>query len=182
MPTLKEPPVVFSNSYESLFRVLGPQFDAAAHQAFLAQGVNPKALQAAYPYETWVASLRWAMKRLWPEATLDEATYRMGRAMFTSFAETTIGRALVPLLRVMGPRRGLERMARNLRASNNYSEVTVTPRGPNQYELWVNLVAFPQYFRGLIEAGLQSSGAKDVAIEIVTHDAVEGARFWITWK
>lgn len=178
----KAPPVVFATSYESLFRVLGPRLDAEAEKALLAQGVNAKSLNAAYPYDTWVASLRWAMKVLWPEASHDEATYRMGRAIFTSFADTLMGKALVPLLRLMGPKRGLERMARNLRTTNNYSEVKLTQRGPTDFELWINLVAFPHYFRGLLEVGLETSGAKDVQVEVASHHPERGLVLFISWK
>lgn len=181
MATPRPPPVVFSNSYESLFRVLGPRLDAAAERALLAQGVNPRALHAAYPYETWVASLRWAMELLWPGVALEEATYRMGRAIFVSFAETLMGRALMPLLRLMGPARGLQRMARNLRTTNNYSEATVSQRGPTQYELKLNLVAFPHYYRGLLEAGLEYTGARDIQVE-VAGTAEGGCTVWVSWS
>lgn len=173
---------VFGSSYEALIRVMGDKLDADFATKLKAQGVDIKAINPAYPYETWVESLELAMAVLWPGASKDEATYRMGRAMFDSWGHTLMGRALLPLLRLLGPKRGIERMTRNFRSSNNYAETKVTARGPTEYELWLNLVAFPHYYRGLLEAGLVASGAKDAKVEVVSHAPTGEAVLLLSWK
>jgi uncharacterized protein (TIGR02265 family) len=73
------------------------------------------------------------------------------------------------MIRVLGPRRGLERMTRNLRTSNNYAEARLSQTGATTWELWINRVAFPHYYRGLITCGLEHCGAKSPRVELVSH-------------
>lgn len=117
------------------------------------------------------------MAKLWPGAPRDEATYKLGRAMFESFGHTFIGKALLQMLRV----RGLQRMTRNLRTSNNYSDTRLSQMGATAWELWINRVAFPHYYRGLIECGLAYCGAKDVRVEVVTHTPDGAAVLIVAW-
>ena len=58
----------------------------------------------------------------------------------------------------------------------------LTEVGPNRYELWVNKVAFPHYFRGLLEAGLEFGGAAEVKVEVGSVSATEGVVFGLSWK
>lgn len=104
----------------------------------------------------------------------------LGRAMFDSFGHTLLGKALL-MVRVLGPNRELQRMTRNLRTSNNYSDTKLTQKGPTAWELWINLVAFPHYYRGLVECGLQHSGAKNVQVEILSHTPNGAAVLLIAW-
>jgi uncharacterized protein (TIGR02265 family) len=180
-PAPPDGPVVFGTSVEALVRVLGPTLTEPVRARFLALGVDLERPNPAYPYETWLDALRLAMALKWPEAPLDEATYRMGRAIFESYGETVMGKALLQLVKVLGPRRGLERMTRNLRTTNNYSETRLTVVGPNQYHLWVNKVAFPHYFRGLLEAGLEFGGAKHLSVRVASVSAEEGVVFDLSW-
>lgn len=177
-----EAPVVFGNSVEALVRVLGAALTPAVHQRFLKLGVDLTRPNPAYPYQQWLETLELAMEVLWPGLARDEATYRMGRAIFESYGETVLGKALLQVVRVLGPRRALERMSRNLRTTNNYSETKLTEVGPNQFELWVNRVAFPHYFRGLLQAGLEFGGAAQPAVAVARVSETEGVVFTITWS
>lgn len=174
-------PLVFTASYESLARALGPKLDPSAKAKFRAHGVDfDRPLQSAYPLTTWVQSLEVACELLLPGRPRDEQTYLVGRRIVLGFAETMVGKALFALLRIQGPHRGLMRMARNLRMSNNYSESSLEKTGVG-YRLWVNKVNFPHYYRGVFEAGLESVGAKDIAVKLLQHDAA-GASFDITFR
>ena len=175
-------PVVFTASYESLTRALGPKLDARAKQRFREHGVElDKPLHAAYPLATWVKSLELACELLAPGKSRDEATHVVGTRIILSFTETTVGRATFALLRIMGAHRGLERMRRNLRMSNNYSETTLTKAADGSYELWCNLVTFPHYYRGIFEVGLGALGARDVVVRVLSHDE-KGARFHLSFR
>ncbi|MDP3231653.1 MAG: DUF2378 family protein [Myxococcales bacterium] len=179
---MADAPVVFGNSVESLVRVLGPALDEKVRQKFLALGIDLFKPNPAYPYELWVEALQLAMDLLWPGVARDVATWRMGRAIFESYGQTVMGKALMALVKVLGPKRALDRMSRNLRTTNNYSETRLTEVGPNRYELWVNRVAFPHYFRGLLEAGLEFGGATEVKVEVGSVSATEGVAFNLSWK
>lgn len=177
-----EAPVVFGNSVEALVRVLGPALDGPVKARFLAIGVDLFNPNPAYPYEQWLATLSLAMEVLWPTLPRDEATFRMGRAIFESYGQTVMGKALLQLVKVLGPRRALERMSRNLRTTNNYSDTKLTELGPNHFHLWVNRVAFPHYFRGLLEAGLEFGGAKEVKVSLQSVSADQGVVFDLAWR
>jgi uncharacterized protein (TIGR02265 family) len=175
-------PVVFGTSVEALVRVLGPSLDASVRQRFRELGVDLDRPNPAYPYAQWLDTLRLAMAIKWPGMPLDEATFRMGRAIFESYGQTLMGKALLQLVKVLGPRRGLDRMTRNLRTTNNYSETRLTVVGPNQYQLWVNKAAFPHYFRGVLVAGLEFSGAKGLSVQLVRASPEDGVVFDLSWE
>lgn len=159
-----EAPVVFGNSVEALVRVLEPVLTPSLAARYQALGIDLFRPNPAYPYELWVEGLQLAMAELYPGVAPDEATYRLGRALFESYGTTMLGRAVLQLAKVLGSRRALERMARNLRTTNNYSDTRLVERGPGHFELWVNKAAFPHYFRGLLKAGLEYTGARNVQV------------------
>ncbi|MBL8936878.1 MAG: DUF2378 family protein, partial [Archangium sp.] len=72
--------------------------------------------------------------------------------------------------------------SRNLRTTNNYSDTRLTELGPNHFHLWVNRVAFPHYFRGLLEAGLEFGGARGVRVAIASVSAEQGVVFDLAWS
>lgn len=175
-------PLVFGNSWEALTRVLGDQLDDGLRARFTALGVDMRRPNPAYPYETWVKSLELAMAVLYPGASEDEGSYRIGRAMLESYGYTLVGRALLAMLRALGPRRSLERMERNLRTTNNYSQLKVIMTSYNTYEITVNHVRFKHYYRGLFEFGLQNGGARDVKVTIHHEAQPDSFTFHISWR
>ena len=72
-----------------------------------------------------------------------------------------VGTALIGLLRVLGPRRTLERTTRNIRSANNYTEATLEAVAPNHYRVRVNYVVRPGFYAGIIEQCCRAGGAKD---------------------
>ena len=179
---MADAPVVFAASYESLIRLLGDKLDARAHERFRAHGVDlTKPLLPAYPLATWIESLKVAMDLVAPGKPVEVASHLVGRRLVTSLAETTVGKALFALLRVIGHRRGLQRFTRSLRMTNNYSETRLTELPDGSYELWCSNVTYAHYYRGVMEAGLESLGAKAVEVKVLTHDA-QGATFSLRFR
>lgn len=175
-------PVVFSTAYEALIRVLEGKLDPAAHERFLALGVNLRApLKAAYPYDTWIQSLRVAADLIAPGQSLEEATFLLGYRVLESYSLTLVGKATMGFLRVIGTRRGLEMMRRNLRTTNNYTETKLTEPSPGVFHLWCNHVTFPNYYRGVFKAAFRALGHPEARVEVVSHDQ-EGATYLISWK
>jgi uncharacterized protein (TIGR02265 family) len=174
--------VVFSSAYESLRRALGDDLAPAAMERFRAHGVDLYGrLRVAYPYETWITSLRVAAELLAPGASEEEATYVVGRRILESYVETMIGKATFGVLRVIGPRRGFDQIRRSLRTTNNYSRTTFTEVSPKVFHLWCSQVTFPHYYRGIFEAGLELVGQKNGSAKLLAHDEV-GATFEIRWS
>lgn len=172
--------VVFGTCWDALGEALGPSLDEPFRQELRSLGVDLSRLNAAYPYELWLRSIELAMERLWPGVDRDEATYRMGRAMYERFGQTIVGRALMQVLAVLGPRRSLERMERNFRTANNYSHTRLIQLESNHYELSVSDVHFPHYYRGILTAGLERS-TRSASVKVIAHQPDGDATFDIRW-
>ena len=172
---------MFASAYESLRRALGDALDVPALERFRAHGVDLFGrLKVAYPYQTWIESLRLAAELLAPGAPIEEATYVVGRRILESYAETVIGKATFGVLRVIGARRGFNQIRRSLRTTNNYSQSTFTEVAPGVFHLWCSNVTFPHYYRGVFEAGMELTGQKNGRARLLSHDEA-GATFEIRW-
>ncbi|HZN95152.1 MAG TPA: DUF2378 family protein, partial [Myxococcales bacterium] len=138
-------------------------------------------LKVAYPYQSWIASLRVAADLLAPGQPMEEATYVIGRRILESYAETMVGKATFGFLKVIGPRRGFDQLRRSLRTGNNYAQTSFAEVSPGVFQLWVGPVTFPHYYRGLLEAGLEVIGRKDGVVKLIRHDEA-GATFEVRWS
>ena len=79
-------------------------------------------LQPAYPSSVLPACIVLTAQTLYPTEPLEQALKVIGRTFFLGFIDTLLGRAMLGLLRIIGPRRSLERMQRNFRTGSNYIE------------------------------------------------------------
>src|SRR5947209_2181968 len=116
-----EPKVVFGPSVEALLRAFGPPFDPRALAALKSLGVDPERPMAAYPLELYMQMLAALVNVHFPGMAEDAQYFEMGRAFIRGFERTLIGRAQLGVLRLIGPRRTLERLTRSFRAANNYA-------------------------------------------------------------
>jgi uncharacterized protein (TIGR02265 family) len=174
--------LVFSNSFEALQRALGPTLTERTRQRYRELGVDFTRLESAYPLATWVKALTLAAELLGPGRSMEEATYIVGTRILTSYAETTVGKALMALLRVIGPKRGMSRITKTLRTAGNYVETRATELTPSRFEVWVNHVNFPHYYRGLFVAGLELAGGAGAKAELVSHQPAGEAVFILSWQ
>ena len=174
--------VVFSPTFDALVRALGPTLSEPAKAHFKAAGVDFDArLVAAYPLETWLASMEIGSELLLPGETREKRFFNLGHRIVASFAETMIGLALVALMRVIGPRRALERMTRNLRAANNFTETSVRLLGDTQCEVTCSPVFSADFFRGLFTGSVEVSGGHEVKVEMLSLNEGTGV-FSVQWK
>jgi uncharacterized protein (TIGR02265 family) len=174
--------LVFAASFDGLARALGPKLDRAALDRFHALGVDLKGtLLPAYPLDLWYRTMDLGSEVLEPGAPLEQRHRALGRQMLDGYSDTVIGRALTALLRVIGPRRTLERMTRNFRSTTNYTETRLEGLPDGSWRLWVSSVVSPHFYRGLLERAMELSGAKGSSVEISGHDA-SGAVFLIRWQ
>ncbi len=174
-----DPPLIFAPAFESLLRVWGAARRDEARAAFAVLGVKVDKLDPAYPLAHWAAVLDISARALFPELGFDDALARVGRGVVARYAETVIGGALFTVLRLMGPRRALYRLSRNLRSTNNFSEAAVLQSGTNSYEVTLNLVALPHFERGVLEQGLELAGATGVEISVLAEGV--GATYDVRW-
>lgn len=173
--------LVFGPTFEALARALGSRLTNETKARFAALGVDySHVLLPAYPFETWVKSMDLGSQLVMPNASERERHAAMGRRMVDSYGETLVGKALLTAMRVIGPRRTLERMARNLRTANNYTETKLTVGGDGAYRLWCSRVASTAFYCGMLQRGVEVAGGKGVIVEALGQDQ-DGATFSIRW-
>lgn len=173
-------------------RALGPLLDVAARARMRELGIDyDRPLQPAYALAAWRRVVDFAGELVAPGQPYDRQQFALGSRFITAYTETVIGRATLGLMRLLGPKRTLERMAKTLRSGNNYSQTRLTQVGPTTFDLWCNHVQNPSFYRGMFETGLQHSGVASVRVttaaidrapaDRVAADAETSATFRITW-
>ncbi len=177
---LVDAPVMYAHSVQGLLRSLGP-LSSTAKQRLKALGVDPdERLEAAYSREKWLELINLACELTFPGVDKEEASYQLGRRFMGAYAETLVGKAMLTMLRVIGPKRSLERMSRNFRTGNNFSQTRVSEPSPGVYELWCSHVSLAGWYRGIIEAGLERAGANQVRATLLRRED-DGAVFRVQW-
>lgn len=144
------------------------------------QGIDlDKPLLPGYPAQVVARCLKITATALFPGQDEDTALREVGRLFLLGYQQTLIGRAVIQVLRLIGPRRSLERMQTNFR-SVNYIKTRFTSLGPTSGELWINHVdEVPAYFAGIIQQGGSFSGAKSVDVTWAPKDG--GCAFQVSW-
>lgn len=162
--------LIFSQTVEGLFRALEPLSEANCAR-FRALGVDPRApLSPAYPVEVWLTLMKAAVEVNEPEAPFDEALERLGRKFVDGYGETMLGKAMLAVLRVMGPTWALSRLRRTLSTGSNFFESQLVERGAGEVELWINRVTWPAWYLGLVARGLERAGARNVQVSLLAHE------------
>ncbi|MFL5343690.1 MAG: DUF2378 family protein [Hyalangium sp.] len=176
--------LVFEQTIEALFvRALSgrltPECRARLRQAGL--DVDQK-IKPAYSFDAWMTFIRIAAEELHPGEPLPMATFKLGEIYVEGFRQTMLGRAVLSLLRVLGPRRTIARATQNFRAGNNYTETRITELGANQFDVWMNEVGpFPEFTAGIMQAGMRMTGVKELRIEPFGYDG-HACTYRISWK
>jgi len=139
-------------------------------------------LRPAYPFTSWMTFLRITAEELYPGEPLEIGAFKIGEACIDGFRETMLGRAVLSLLRVLGPKRALMRATQNFRAGNNYTESRIKEVSPRQYELWMNEVgSLPTFTAGILHAGLRTAGAESVRVDLSGYDG-HACTYCISWS
>lgn len=173
--------MVFSQTVDGLLKALTPM-SATSKLKLVAIGVDPdQRLEPAYPREKWLELIHLACEIHAPGKDHEAASYELGRRFMTSYTQGLVGKAMMAALRVIGPRRALERMSRNFRTGNNFSETRLTEPTKGVYELWCSHATLAGWYQGIIEAGLLLAGAAEVKATLVRREQ-GGAVFQVEWR
>lgn len=175
--------VVYEQTIEGIFvRGCSAAMTPRCKERLREVGVDlDRKLLPAYPFDVWMAALVVAADELYPSCPPEEAQFKLGERMMHGFNETFLGRAVLSVLRVLGPVRATHRTSQHFRAGNNYTETQVRELGPGHMELWMNEVGpLPHFTRGILQAGLAATGAKDCAVEVADYDG-HGCTYKLTW-
>jgi len=179
-----EPRLIFSEPYfEGLYRRALKSDLTPQHRAELkAAGLDLDRFQPGYPAEQAARWIELTSRLIYPELPRDEALRLLGQRLFDGWSQTLIGSAATLLMRAIGPTRTLERMSRNFRTGDNFTEVRFTELAPRDCQLEFNeVLGMPAYYAGILEAGARSIGVKDARITI-EKSAPPGAVLRVRWS
>ncbi len=175
--------VVFAQTLESLFgRALGRRLPAETKARLRVLGIDlDKPWEATYPFGAWMEAVDVTARALHPDKGPVEARYLLGRAVTLGYAETMTGRALMRFLKLMGPTLTLRNATNSFKTGNNFTETRLTELGPGRADLWMNDVGgYPEFTAGIIAAGVEVAGAKDVRVAFDHH--VPAATYHVSWR
>mgnify|MGYP002352392928 CR=1 FL=1 len=185
-PPVPEPDrVSFSPVFEGLLREHRATLSATAVSRLRDAGIDvSKPLLAAYPYRAWRAAVRILAEEQYPAVPYEAAVREVGRDFMRGYFETTLGRTVLVVLRLLGPRRSLQRMSRNFRTGNNFSETWMHEDAPGDVRLEVNdaLADVPTFIQGLIEVVLEKVGAEDASVEVLAPAPNGHDLYRVRWK
>jgi uncharacterized protein (TIGR02265 family) len=176
-----EPPLVFAQTVEGLLKALSPM-SATSRQKLAAIGVDPdQRLEPAYPRDKWLELMHLACELTAPGKDHEPTSYELGRRFMGTYTQGLVGKAMMAALRVIGPKRALERMSRNFRTGNNFSETKLTEPSPGRFELWCSHATIAGWYQGIIETGLVLAGAAEAKVTLLRRQD-GGAVFQVEWK
>lgn len=175
--------LVFQTAVEGLYlRGLKDRVTPALRAELREVGIDlDRTLLPAYPLAAWARSLRLAGTRLFPDRPADEGIAELGRLTITGMRETLLGRALFPMLKLLGPVRMLQRMTRSLQNGANFVETKLLRQQDNEAVIWFNHVAEEAFYRGLLDAGLVAAGAQRVEVEVEGREG-QSRTYRLTWS
>jgi uncharacterized protein (TIGR02265 family) len=176
--------MVFDQTLEGLFvRGLEGQVTPSLRLYLKEVGVDlDRKLLPAYPFETWCSCVRVAARELYVDTPEEQAYHALGERMVDGYRGTMMGRALFSVLQLLGPRRVLDRVQQSFRSGNNYTEVRVQERAPNQRVLWMNEAGPTRYLvQGAILAGMRGSGVPEAQVRVLSFTA-EDVTYEVAWR
>lgn len=176
-------PVVYDTAVESMFlRALQGRVTPALKERLRAVGLDlDQKLRPTYPRELWLRVLEITTSELYPTLPVTERYSKLGAATIEAFANTTLGKAIVSIARLMGPRRGLTRLPQAFEAMNNFMVAKLTELAPNRFQLWLNeTYGQPSYVLGALGAAMRINHPKGLDVRIVKTEG-NAITFEISW-
>jgi uncharacterized protein (TIGR02265 family) len=140
--------LVYAPVFEALVRGLGDRATPAFVEELKRIGVSPDKLLPGYPYETFEDTVLVAAK-LFTSLKRPDAIAEVGRVLTLATVDASpVGKALLPLLKVMGTARALRRVY-SKSTGENYNKVTFGAETPKSLEMSMSYVGnIPEMTRG----------------------------------
>lgn len=175
--------IEFSRSVEALFiKALGPDISAPIKAALKEAGLDlDRPLLPGYPARQFHKWVQIVATMLFPNLVPSEALRQIGQRATRGNEETVIGRAIVAALKLIGPKRTLQRLDRIFRNNNNYQNVAVSELTELSATVTIGQVfSIPTYYQGLLETGVQYTGALNPRVTLVSYEN-DIATIHMTW-
>lgn len=177
--------LVYAQTVEALFvRALENRLTPACREHLKAAGLDlDSRLQRHYTLDQWKNFLRIAAGHIYAGVPAEAAYYSLGERFMDAYFGTFVGRAMLGVARLAGPRRLLLCAGNGFRASNNFSEVEIVERGPTSLELGMNdvLADQPTFAAGLLARAVELAGGWRVVALPEEFDG-QSATFHLRWS
>ena len=153
--------LIYSEVIEGLIQYgLGGRVPSRLRERLGDLGLDVERLPSTFPVVTWLKCLRTITEELFPGVPEEEAFRRLARQHVEGYGRTLMGRATLRVMRLLGPRRMVNRLPSMLSATDNYTAGTVEQLGDTQFVLSLNSnVQPPSYAESLFETLLSACGA-----------------------
>ncbi len=176
-------PSVYGQAVDGLIRGIRARLTPALTEELRTLGLDlTRPLLPLYPQKTWFAVLHAAARHGWPGVGEDQALFELGRAVFHGFSLTMVGRAILKMLVLLGPRRSLGRLRASFRTADTYTESTLVERSPTEHEVWLNQPTFnPNYVRGILMGMLEVTRAGSPQVTVLGRDE-RGVTYLVRWS
>ncbi|MBL8957262.1 MAG: DUF2378 family protein [Myxococcaceae bacterium] len=175
--------LVFDTSLDGLFhRALSGRITPELRTELKGLGIDlGKKLPPAVSRETWYRALDLSARACFPSVDARAALRELGVQMMKGIEETFFGKTMAPVVRMLGPRRILERVPKNMKSANNFAEGSVIRLEEHAMQLDVNDVGdAPEVMQGSLEQIVRWAGAKTVDVTF-TFEQPPAARFIVRW-
>jgi uncharacterized protein (TIGR02265 family) len=176
--------IEFSQSVEGLFiKGVGSKLTPEIRVKLRAAGLDlDKPLRPGYPAADFHRWVELVATSLHPGETLAEAVRLVGHRAVSGLEEGLVGKALSAGLKLIGPRRALQRVDRIFKNNNNYQVATLVELTETDAKVKLGEVfGLPTYYQGLFEQAISVIGAKDPRVSLMASPP-PGAMLHIVWS
>ena len=183
-PAAPRDPVVYDVAIEGLYvKGLGNRLTPALKAKLKGLGLDLDArLRPTYSRDLWARGLELTVDELYAGVPREEGFRRLGHVVLEGTAKTLIGKTILSMAKLMGPRRAIPRLPGAFSSLNNFVLCRPTELSPNEYELWLSdCYNHPSYMKGGLEAALTATGAKELVVEQTAREG-ESVTFRVRWK
>lgn len=167
----------FRDALEGLFiRDLKDVLRPAHVTGLQSLGINLSRLLPAYPVATFRAGLELVGPLVAPNQSPFDQQLELGRRLTRGYFDTFLGRAMSKVMALVGPDRGITRIARSYRSLTNYLDARLLEKNPGSARVSFSPV---EGLTGLLlginqESGVLLSGEKlSTHVTLISDDGVE---------
>lgn len=175
----------FQHTIEGLFvNALGADMSPELKDKLRKAGLDlSKPLEPAYPSMKYMEWLRITALHLTPGLPVSEGVRTLGRRFLRGYGETFLGKTVFKVMRLIGVRRSLDRIARSFRTGDNYSDATLNWIDKSEVHITFNEVHdLPTYNQGILEQILIEMRAEEYGVEVLSCPSGVEAVYRVTWK
>lgn len=172
---------VFPSLIEGYIKGLGERFSAKTRAELKKAGLDVERLPPAIPAEEMKTYTAIVARTAFPDSQPVEQLQLLGASMIRGWQTGLLGSAASAMIRLIGPRRALNRLDRAFSTTNNFSKAITEFVGEKEALITITDVQdIPSYWLGIFEAGIELLGLQGTVI--VEKHLPPAAVFRIRWE